>query len=722
MSKGKKNKVKGNKLSARQLRTEVLKLFRRHPKKQLNPKQVARKLKVANSKDSVLYALESLAKSKQLIALGDYKFKLDRAAHAVKTNKSTTAIGKVDMTRSGSAYIICEDREDDVHVAAKNLNTALDGDKVKIRVWTPRGRRRAEGEVEEVMERATSAYIGTYWQYPRSGIIVPDGNKVSRDVQVENDLSLDAKDGEKVVFAIIGWTKDRLPTPIGKVTTVLGKAGSNDIEMKSILVNNGFELVFPESVMVETSALHDALSEAELAKRRDLRSITTFTIDPDTAKDFDDALSYQKLENGHVEIGVHIADVSHFVKPNSALDKEAYSRSTSVYLVDRVLPMLPEKLSNALCSLRPHEDKFTFSAIFTFDGKGKIKDRWFGKTIIHSDRRFTYEEAQEVIEAQKGDFASEIADINRLAHILRKQKFNNGAIAFESDEVKFRLDENAVPVEVYVKERKEAHMLIEDFMLLANREVATFIQDKSAQEGAVIPFVYRIHDEPDQDRVAELAGFARNLGFEMDVSSPEMVARSYNRMVKAAAKDSGLKILQEIAIRTMAKAAYSTQNIGHYGLAFANYSHFTSPIRRYSDVLVHRLLEKNIVGTYRTNAAKLEEQCQHISLQERRAMEAERESVKYKQVEFIQNHIGETFDGLISGIIDSGIFVELVDSRCEGMIPFHTMDEPFMVADSRLYLEGQRSGKRLRMGDKIRVKVVDADLSSRKIDMAYIPG
>ncbi len=721
MSKQKK-KIKGQKLSARQLRTEILKLFRKSPKKRFNPKQIARKLKIANNKDSILHALKTLEEDKELVALEGYKFKLDREAHAIKKNSNgnNLNIGKVDMTRSGAAYIICQDREDDVYVGATKLNTALNGDTVKIRVWTPRGRRKPEGEVVEIVERATSNYIGTFWQHPKFGIIVPDGNNVPRDVRVENNLSLDAKDGDKVVFAITGWTKDKLPDPMGKVTTVLGKAGSNDIEMKSILVNNGFDLTFPDAVMKEANALSEKASQAEMAIRRDMRLITTFTIDPDTAKDFDDALSVRTLDNGHLEIGIHIADVSHYVKEGTSLDKEAYQRSTSVYLVDRVLPMLPERLSNELCSLRPNEDKLTFSAVFTFDPNGKISGRWFGKTITHSDRRFTYEEAQEVLESGKGDYAGELKELNRIAHILRKQKFKNGAIAFESDEVKFRLDEKGKPVEVYVKERKDAHMLVEDFMLLANREVATFIQHKGADQGEEIPFVYRIHDEPDPDKVAQLAAFARNMGFDMDVSTPEMIGKSYNRMVKAASKEQGLKILQDIAIRTMSKAAYSTKNIGHYGLAFGNYSHFTSPIRRYSDVLVHRLLEKNLLNTFRTNPVKLEEQCQHISLQERRAMDAERESVKYKQVEFIQDHIGETFLGYISGIIDAGIFVELADSRCEGMVPLHTMDDHFVVAESRLSLEGQKSGLTLRMGDAINVKVVDANLGTRKIDMAFV--
>ena len=716
MSRKKNSKVKGNKLTARQLKQEIKKLFKRHPKKRLNPKQVAKKLKVANNRDSVNYAMEQLAEENILVALGDYKYALKRQAGG--SSASSIYEGIVDMTRAGAGYVVCEGSEDDVYISARNLNTAMNGDRVKIRAWTPKGRRRPEGEVLEVLERAREHFMGTLWVQGQYAVVVTDHSDI--DIVVNNEDTKDAENGDKVVVKVTKWDSVRFGRPIGMVTSVLGAAGSNDIEMKAILINAGFQLDFPKGVLRESEALSTEIPVAEIEKRRDLREVLTFTIDPDTAKDFDDALSLEYLENGECEVGVHIADVSHYVQADTALDKEAQSRSTSVYLVDRVLPMLPEKLSNELCSLRPNEDKLTFSAIFTFDTDGKIKDRWFGKTIIHSDRRFTYGEAQEILEGGEGKFAGELKLLNRLAMKLRKQKFKNGAINFETEEVKFRLDEKGSPVDVYVKVRKDAHMLIEDFMLLANREVATFIHNKAGEQE--IPFVYRVHDEPNPDKVVEFARFAKEMDFEMNISSPREIASSYNRLHKAAEKEPRLKLLEPIAIRTMAKAEYTTDNIGHYGLAFTHYSHFTSPIRRYSDVLAHRILEKNLPEGkfYRVDKSALEEKCQHISKQERRAMEAERESVKYKQVEFIEKHIGSIFPGFISGIIDRGIFVELNGNRCEGLISFDTMNEPYEIGDGRLRIKGMRTGRVLSMGDEVQVKIVSTDLSKRQISLQWI--
>jgi ribonuclease R len=674
MSRNKKRKIKGQKLSSKQLQYEVLKLFKRHPKKRLNPKQVIKKLKVANNKDAVQYALDQLVESNEIAQLENYKYKIKKSAPQKRDDQFFT--GTVDMTRTGSAYIIVEGMDNDVFVAVKNMNTALHKDKVKVRVWTPPGRRRPEGEIVQVLERASDAYIGNISLHPKYATVTTGSKNVPMDVHIDLDKTMGANDGDKVVFKIVGWTKEKFPTPQGEVTTVLGAPGSNDIEMKAILINNGFDLEFPKKVIEQSEALPGKISEEEIANRRDVRDITTFTIDPDTAKDFDDALSFRYLEDGQLEIGVHIADVTHFVQPNTALDEEAYDRSTSVYLVDRVLPMLPERLSNDLCSLRPNEDRLSFSAIFIFDKDDKIISRWFGKTIIHSDRRFTYNDAQELLDSGEGEYASELKKLNQLAKKLRKKRFKEGSIDFDSEEVKFKLDENGVPIDVFVKERKDAHMLIEDFMLLANKEVATYISKIGAEEE--IPFVYRVHDEPDPDRVMEFAAFAREMGFELKINNPQEIGRSYNRLVKAAREDHHLQILAPIAIRTMAKAEYSAENIGHYGLGFDYYTHFTSPIRRYSDVLVHRILQANLDGQrLRVNKARLEEQCKHISLQERRATEAERESVKYKQVEYMQNHVGEEFEGAISGIIEKGIFVELYGNRCEGMVPFDLMPEPF---------------------------------------------
>ncbi|MCI5082807.1 MAG: ribonuclease R [Saprospiraceae bacterium] len=712
--------MKGKKLTSAQLTGEILRLFKRHPKKRLNPKQVIRKLKVANNKDSVEHVLEKLTRDQQLINMGEFKYKLRKQEGG---NSSDLGLheGKVDMTRTGSAYIILDDMEEDVHVSAKHMNTAMNGDRVKIRVWLPRGRRRPEGEVMEIVERKTEHFIGTFWRKAKYGVVQLDD--LTTEVQVDLNNSRNAENEDKVVVKVIDWKSAKFRNPEGEVTSVLGKAGSSDIEMKSILIKNGFQLDFPAPVMDEANKLSEVLPEEEIAKRRDMRQVPTFTIDPDDAKDFDDALSYQYLDNGNLEIGVHIADVTHYVKEGTALDKEALDRSTSVYLVDRVLPMLPEKLSNKLCSLRPNEDKFTFSAVFTFDKNDRVVDRWFGKTVIHSDRRFTYNQAQEVLDSGEGDMADELKVINRIATKLRKKRFKEGAINFETEEVKFKLDENGVPISVYTKERKDAHMLIEDFMLLANREVATYMSELGRKYESEVPYIYRVHDEPDPEKVEQFARFAREMGVEMKVDSAQAISKSYNALVKKALTDERLKLLEPLAIRTMAKAAYSSDNIGHYGLGFDNYSHFTSPIRRYSDVLAHRLLEKNLEvkgQPHRTKKALLEEQCQHISAQERRANDAERESIKYKQVEFMEKHVGDIFKGQISGIIERGVFVELNGNRCEGFIPFDTTEEPFEVGAGNLSIKGRYSGDEYRMGDEITVKIIDTDLAKRRIEMAWV--
>jgi ribonuclease R len=717
MTRKKEKYSKGKKLTSAQLKDAILKLFQKHSKSRMNPRQISRKLNVANNKDSIAHALEQLAEEGNLIRLENYKYKLRRtpAANLSKTNLT----GRVDMTRSGAAYIVCEGLDNDIYVNAKHLNSALNGDTVEVSVWKRRGGRRQEGEVVRILKRKATHFIGTVQLHDKFAFVVPDQFSMPIDIYVDIEDIKGAQDGEKVVVRIEKWHGGKHRNPVGVITSVLGKAGSSDIEMKSILINNGFNLDFPDAVLKEAEQLTDEITPEELEARRDMRGVPTFTIDPEDAKDFDDALSMRFLKNGNCEIGVHIADVAHYVKPGSKLDKEALDRSTSVYLVDRVLPMLPERLSNGLCSLRPDEDKFTFSAVFEFDKDDQIVSRWFGRTLTHSNRRFTYNEAQEVIESGEGDFVNELRYINRLAKKLRTRRFKEGSIDFDVEEVRFRLDETGAPIDVYIKERKDAHLLIEDFMLLANREVAAYMYNKG--KGQEIPFVYRVHDEPDPDRVAELAAFARELGFKMDVSSPQAIARSYNSLTKAAQENSGLKLLEPLAIRTMAKAEYTSDNIGHYGLGFDFYTHFTSPIRRYSDVLVHRILYENIdARTERMNKHKLEEMCKHISTQERRAMDAERQSIKYKQAEFLEQHVGEVFEGYVSGIIDRGIFVELAVSKAEGMVGFDTLSEPFEIESSRLRARGLHTRKEIRMGDKLKVRVKSVNLTRREVDMELI--
>ncbi|MCB0520535.1 MAG: ribonuclease R [Lewinellaceae bacterium] len=712
----KKTKSKGKKLPVGQLQREILKIFKQNPRNRFNPKQISKRLESDNNKDSVLHALMKLTEAGHLSALEDFKFALKRSGQPFVPKKLYE--GYVDMTRQGSAYIECEGLENDVYVSAKNLGPALHGDLVQIAVWPSRGRRKPEGEVLKVVERASERFVGTIYLRNKYALVVPSRDDMPVDILIELDDIKDAQEGDRVVVKVTEWHKNQNTRPKGVVTAVLGAEGS-DLEMKIILINNGFNLEFPEEVLAESEDLPDAISLQEIHRRRDFRKITTFTIDPVDAKDFDDALSIEYLENGNFEIGVHIADVTHFVKSGSALDREGYKRSTSVYLVDRVLPMLPERISNNLCSLRPNEDRLTFSAVFEFDKNDKVVKRWFGKGIIHSDRRFAYEDAQQVLDAGKGDFIRELTAMNTLAKKLRKDRFKKGAIDFDMEEVRFKLDEKGVPVELFVKERLDAHMLIEEFMLLANREVATFIHKKG--ENLEIPFVYRVHDFPNEDKVAELARFAKELGFNMNISNPKEIGKSFNRLVKAAETDHALKLLQPIAIRTMAKAEYSPDNIGHYGLAFEYYSHFTSPIRRYSDVLSHRILEANLGDrTMRVDKNHLQEQCKHISLQERKAMDAERQSIKYKQVEFMEKHVGEEFEGYVSGIIERGIFVELKETKCEGMVGFETLNEPFEVEDGRLKAKGMRTGRMLKMGDTVKVRILDTNLSKRQIEMELL--
>ncbi len=709
--------VKGKKLTPKELKRHILFLLKANPKKRFNAKQIIKKLKIANNSPAVQSVLGSMAKENKIIALADYEYRLNK--YATKGPNVEAYEGIVDMARSGIAFITCEDLTQDVFVSQKNLNSALNGDRVKVVVTHRRGRR-PEGVITAVVERATDNFIGTIHVSKKYAFVIPDISNMHQDIFVPIRSLNEATHGDKVVVKVVDWSEGENKNPVGKVQTILSGTSKSDVAMKTILVNNGFDWVFPDEVVAEADALPTEMTEEEIAKRRDMRDVVTFTIDPDTARDFDDALSIRWLDNGNCEIGVHIADVSHYVKPGSALDNEAYFRSTSVYLVDRVAPMLPENLSNGLCSLRPNEDKFTFSAVFEFDKNDKIVGRWFGRTVTHSDRRFTYEEAQEVLETGKGDFVNELKFINRLAKKLRVDKFKNGAIAFEAEEVKFRLDDEGKPVSVYVKKRKDAHLLIEDFMLLANKEVATFIIEKGKKVDKEIPYVYRIHDSPDPGKLADFAIFASGFEYNIDVSTPKSISNSFNRLAKDAKERDDLKILEPMAIRCMSKAEYSTNNIGHYGLAFPNYTHFTSPIRRYSDVLVHRLLAKNLEDIHRMKKDELETLCKHISKQERKAMSAERESVKYKQVEFLQDQVGEIFKGIVSGMIERGIFVELTANKCEGFIPFDTLDERYVIQEGRLKAKSVSSGEEIKLGDALTVKVIKADLDKQQIELQWL--
>lgn len=715
------SKNKKRSLPRKELIRRLSKYFAENSRKYYNARTLIAKLNLKNSKDSVQSALDYLAQDHWIVPNPEGKYKWNKSNpidRSQKVHRKKSYVGTIDMTRTGAGYVLVESLDNDVFIHPKNLRGAMDKDTVRIEVAQIPGKRKPEGKVTEIIERALSQVLGTLRQHGAIWTVYPISNDYIREIQIKEKYLNGAQDGDLVVAKITKWGKSQNKAFWGSIISVQDNIGESDLAMKTILLDNGFDLEFPHAVLAEAKAIPREITEAEIARRRDMRDTLTFTIDPATAKDFDDAISYKELENGNIEVGVHIADVAHYVTPGTALDQEAYKRSTSVYLVDRVLPMLPEELSNDLCSLNPNEDKYTFSAVFEMNRKGKIKNEWFGRTVIHSDRRFTYEEAQERLETGEGDLAPTLQLLNKIHHKLRKTRYKEGSISFESEEVRFVLDDDGVPVDMYVKERKDAHMMIEDFMLLANRRVAKYIAKKAKPE---IPMVYRIHDQPNPDKLADFALFAKALGHRMLIDTPKQIAESFNSLAEAAKENEQLKMLEPLAIRTMAKAEYSTDNIGHYGLGFEFYSHFTSPIRRYSDVLTHRILFDNLGDEVkRYDATKLEEKCKHISAQERKASDAERESIKYKQVEYISKHVGDEMEGVISGMIEKGIFVELVGSKAEGLIKFSTMPEPFLVKDSRLVAIGKRSGDELRMGDRVLVKILSADLESRQIEMQIL--
>ncbi|HEV8284949.1 MAG TPA: ribonuclease R [Chitinophagaceae bacterium] len=644
--------------------------------------------------------------------------------------------GVLDITRSGMGFVAVENLPADIIVRSGDFNTALHGDtvRVKIKEDLPAGRqgkkggRRMQGVVTEVLHRKQTEFMGKMQindarpddSAGRSfGFFIAETDKPMPDIYIPRQNFNGAKDNDRVVVRLLEWEKDG-KRPVGEVMTVMDEEDSNDIAMKEILLENGFPLAFSEEAMEEAARIPDHISNSEIKKRKDIRDILTFTIDPIDAKDFDDALSFRVLKNGNYEIGVHIADVAHYVEGDTALDKAAYEKATSVYLPDRVNPMLPEHISNVLCSLRPHEDSLTFSAVFQISHKGQVKQHWLGKTVIHSDHRFTYEEVQEIIETKEGLYAEEILILNHLAQRFRKQRFKNGAINFSSQEVRFKLDENKKPIGIIIKESKEAHQLIEEFMLLANRTVASDLS-KIKIKNKQIPFPYRVHDNPDEEKIIPFVAFARKFGHKFDTSSPDAIAASFNQMLIDVHGKPEQHVLEQLGIRTMAKAKYATENIGHYGLGFENYCHFTSPIRRYPDVMVHRVLQQVLDNNIHVDK-KMEEKCKHSSERERAAMEAERAANKYKQVEYMQNFLGEEFEGVISGVASFGFWVETVEHKCEGLVSINSLldFDDFRLIETDYCLAGQRSGRKFRMGDKVWIKVVAANLTKRQLDYEWV--
>ncbi|MEI8110926.1 MAG: ribonuclease R [Chitinophagia bacterium] len=635
-------------------------------------------------------------------------------------NRELLQKGKLEITRSGMGYVITGQEGMDVMVKPGDFNTALNGDTVRVKIIreNPRTRKR-EGRIIEVLSRKQTEFTGYLQMSTNYAFFIPDSDRPMPDLFIPLSDTMGAKNKDRVVARLVKWEKDD-KKPVGTVIGILQPEDRNDAAMKELLAQGGFPLTFPDEVLEESARLSETIDTAEIAKRKDCRSLLTFTIDPVDARDFDDALSIRTLENGLLEIGVHIADVSHYVEPETALDEEAYKRATSVYLPDRVNPMLPETISNELCSLRPNEDKLTFSAIFQINNKAEVKQYWLGKTVIHSKHRFTYEDVQKIIESGKGLYAEEVILLHQLSQKLRKKRFSKGAIRFSSQEVRFTLDEKGKPIGVVVKESKESHQLIEEWMLLANKTVAENVAKVKINKKA-LPFPYRVHDQPDKEKLAPFIVFAKKHGHQFDISSPDAIARSFNQMLDDVTGKPEQHVLEQLGIRTMAKAIYTSENIGHYGLAFEHYCHFTSPIRRYPDILVHRILEK-LLQNNTAAEKKMEEKCKHCSERERAAMECERAGNKYKQVEFMQQHIGDVLEGVISGVASFGFWVETVEHKCEGLVNIVSLTDydDFRLVEADYSLVGRRSGRTFRMGDKVMIRVVAANLEKRQLDYEWV--
>ncbi|MFM2048741.1 MAG: Ribonuclease [Bacteroidota bacterium] len=626
--------------------------------------------------------------------------------------------GILDMNKHGYGFVIIEARPgDDIIVRNNHLNTAINKDTVLVQV-TNESKNKTEGKIIKVVKRANEYFTGIAHVKKDFAFVLPDKKYgMTNDIFIPAKGLKNVKDADKVIVKITDWEGGK--NPIGKIEEVLSGSSVKEIMWKTILMDHGFPLDFPKDVLEESENISTEITKEEIAKRRDFRNITTFTIDPETAKDFDDALSYLKLENGNYEIGIHIADVSHYLIPESALDKFAFEKATSVYLVDGTLPMLPEKLSNELCSLKPNEDKLCFSAVFEMDEQGIIHNEWFGKTVIHSDKRFTYEEAQEVIEKQEGLFCDELLMLNKIAHVIRKKRFKEGSINFDTVEPKFQLDAEGHPIGIIIKERKDAHLLIEDYMLLANKHVAK-LMSKETTKGMPVAFPYRIHDLPDLEKLKSFNDFAKQFGRRINITTPKKIAESFNLMMEELKGKPEESILTSLAIRCMAKAIYSTKNIGHYGLGFVDYAHFTSPIRRYPDVLVHRILFEKLTHSTYIYQERMDELCKHCSAQERKATESERESIKYKQAEFLKTQVGQIKKGIISGVTSFGVFVQLTDSLCEGMVVLRGMDEPYDYDEKALTVTAKFTGKKYTLGDTVNVVIKGANPEKKEVDLMFV--
>ena len=700
-------KKKGIKKS-KSLQGEIIKIFQNNPEYTYNYKQISAIMQVKDSsiRKLIICILEDLAEQDIINQTSRGKFQIKGGA--------VDLIGVLQFIQRGGAYFISENLAEDIYIHQSKTGKSLNGDKVKIKVVKFKGK--TEGEVVEVIERKKKEHVGVLEKSGASYFVKLDDRCMPVDFYIDRKHLNRAKNGQKVRVKYLTWPSS-VKSPLGAIIEILGNPGELVVEMHSILSEFGFPHKFPKSILSEAELIQEPNYNLEAKKRRDFRKILTFTIDPDDAKDFDDALSVQYLKNGNLEVGVHIADVSHYILPESKLDKEAYLRGNSVYLVDRVVPMLPERLSNVLCSLRPNEDKLTFSAVFELDSSGKIIAEWFGKTIIHSDHRFTYDQAQEIIEGKNDKYSKEILIINEIAKKVRKKRLSKGALNIESEEVRFIIDEEGNPIDVFIKHSKEAHQLIEEYMLLANKRVAAYI-GKPASNKTVVPFIYRIHDEPKQEKISELKVILSQYDYHLVEQKNLPISSSLNKVMLKAKKKDELHIIGPLIIRSMSKAVYTTENIGHYGLAFDYYTHFTSPIRRYADLLVHRILQDTLNKSKYLQNNSLDHQCKHISNTEKQAVDAERASIKYMQVMFLKDKVGESFMGKITGLTEWGFYVELIQNKCEGLVHMRSLEDDHYYYDpSSQKIVGHNSLDTFYLGKQVEVIIKRTDIIKRQIDL-----